>query len=150
MCLHIPVQLVEVDVGQQGADDASLWRPRRGVFEQLSFHHPSLKEALQESQDFLILDPMPKKLEELLVADRVEVGGNVSFDHPEELRFLIGYPGDVAEGTDGTAVRTESKGIAAEVGLIDGFQDHPQGFLDNSVPDGRDAQIGCKTGRRNT
>jgi hypothetical protein len=44
---HIPVEFVQVDVGQQRAHDAALRSPLRGVAEQLLFHHPSAQEFLE-------------------------------------------------------------------------------------------------------
>src|SRR5215831_4001551 len=72
---------------------------------------------------------------------RIEVARYVSLNDP-----LVGVAGtagqsfaDVGHGVIGASIGPESIGMGAKVGFPYGFEDHPEGFLYNPVPQDWDA-----------
>jgi hypothetical protein len=80
----------------------------------------------------------------------IEVGGEIPFNDPEIFLMLLGAPRNTPNRIHGSACGTKTKGIWTKIRLKNGFEDHPQGFLYNSIPDGRYAQWAlCTIGFRN-
>jgi hypothetical protein len=131
---------MQVDIGQEWANNPSLGRAFCCGFEEFSVHHPGLKKFLDEVEDFLVFDAMCDKFKESLMANRIEVGGNVPFDHPEVFLAFRGTPAEIAESIHGAAVWAEAKGILTKIRFVDGLQNHAERFLYNPVSYGRDAQ----------
>ena len=130
---------MEINIGQQRTRDASLRGTLGGIPEQLLFHHAGTEEFPDQIEESTILDTPSQYFEEHAVVDRVEVGGEISLNDPEELHALIGVMPDGLDRIHRAAIRSEPKGVLAKFRLVDGFQDHAERFLDNPIADRRDA-----------
>src|SRR5947207_2175634 len=83
--LHVLVKFMEVDVGEERAYDASLWRAQPRVLEQPSFHDAGPQEFPDQVDHLSVRDTSPQQLGELPVVDRVEVRADVALNDPETL-----------------------------------------------------------------
>src|SRR5262249_35125817 len=63
---------MEVDVGKEWANDATLWRAEPRVLEQLPLHDARTEELPDQVEELLVLDAAPQELHQLPVVDRVE------------------------------------------------------------------------------
>src|SRR5262245_1623612 len=131
---------MEVDVRKEWADYASLGCAKPGVLEQLAVHHSRPQELPDQGKESLVVDPLPQELHQHPVVDGVEVRGNVSFDDPEILLAFLCCPRDALDGIQSATVRAEPERVLTEGCLVDGFQNHPDCFLYNPIPDARYAQ----------
>src|SRR5262245_28135933 len=120
-----------------GRYDAPLGCALLRLLEQLPFPDPGPQELPDEVEELAVSDTVMKELHQLAVMDRLEVGGDVSFNHPEELLALGGRVGDTPDRVHRAAVRAEPEGVLNKVRFQDGFEGHPNSFLNNPVAHGR-------------
>ena len=72
---HLPVELVQVDVGKQGAWRPSLLTSFFRLDKQALYHDAALEVLLYEVCDTLVLDLFPYHVHEQFVVERIEVFG---------------------------------------------------------------------------
>src|SRR5262249_41155670 len=70
--LHVPIQFMKIDVGQQRTYNAALWCTEGCVLAQLPLHHSCSQELPNQVEEFLVLDTPPKQFDQSSVVDRVE------------------------------------------------------------------------------
>jgi hypothetical protein len=71
------VELVQVDIGQQRGQWASLGTPFLRWHYDSVFHHPTLQESLDELYYPLIVNFSSKQIQQFLVVQRVKVLGQI-------------------------------------------------------------------------
>src|SRR6185437_14003425 len=129
-----PVEVVEVDVGQEWAEHAALRRPFAGPLEQLPFHHACPEESPDQAEEPLVPNALPQLAQQLLMMDMVEEALNVPLDHPVVMTAANRRPvvrlGD--RGVTGPS-RPEAVAEIGEVAFEDGFQDELECHLDPAV-----------------
>ena len=59
---HVPVQFVQIYVGKEGADYATLWCALLRILEQFPFHHSRLQESPDKIQESSISETPLKEL----------------------------------------------------------------------------------------
>ena len=135
---HQLVQRVEIDVGQQRADDCPLGaaRRRRPPVETLQDVglQPAADQVEHATVDDVLLDPR----HQTIVRNRVEIAFQVGIYHegiaiPDQLI-------DLPQGVVASALRTEAVAAVREAVLEDRLDDEPDGLLDDAVLDRGDAQ----------
>jgi hypothetical protein len=85
-------------------------------------------------QEFGIADAPPKQAQQLAVPNSIETGTDVALYRPPVTAPMCQARRQIGDGIFGTPVRPKAIRMTAEVRLIDWFQDHPEPFLDDSVP----------------
>src|SRR4051794_34796484 len=131
---------MKIYICQQRADDPALWRAGARVLEQLPLHHACTEEAPDQVEEVPVLDASPQELHQLPVVDRVEVGRDIALDDPEVLQAFLHVPAGVIDGVHRASIGPEPVGALKEIGLVDGFQGHPNRFLHDPIADRRNAQ----------
>jgi hypothetical protein len=81
--LDVPVQLMEVDVGQQWTDDPPLRRPAEGVIVLSVLHVPRFEQVRQQPKEPVIVDIPSDGRQEDRMVDVVEAALDVSLDEPD-------------------------------------------------------------------
>src|SRR5262245_41099167 len=103
--LDEPVQVVQVDVGQEWADDPTLWRATDGVVVAPVLHVPRLEQALDQPHKPAVVDVSPDDLQQDRVVDVVETPLDIALDEPDRaLPRLLDFP----ERRVATPVRPEA------------------------------------------
>src|SRR5262249_37662975 len=78
-----PIQLIEVDVGQQRTDDPALRRPTLGLVPLPVFHIPRAEQPSEEAKHSVIVEISPDDVEQHIVVDVVEAAFDVPLDEPD-------------------------------------------------------------------
>ena len=135
---HVPVQPVQIDIGQQRRDHS----PLRGAFLGFSqpplFHHALPQKSLHQGQHPPVADPLPDPLHELGPRNRVEVALPVGFHHMPMSRSeqQVHLPQRVFAAASGP----EPIAVVRKPLLKDRFHHMSQRRFHRPVPYGRDAQ----------
>jgi hypothetical protein len=79
------VDVVEIDVRQERADNSPLWRPLLGHDQPTMFEYTCLKPLGDQPDDPSIADPMFDEPDQPILANLVEKGLNVAIKHPVDL-----------------------------------------------------------------
>src|SRR5262245_27225404 len=131
---------MEINVGEEWTHDTSLRCTEFRILEQLSFHDPCPKELPDQVEELLVVDTVPEEPHQPPVVNRIEIRRDVPFDDPEVFATLRGIVHQIPDGIHRAAAWAEPEGSLTKVGLIDGFQDHANSFLNNPISNGRNAQ----------
>jgi hypothetical protein len=81
--LDLPVQLMEVDVGQQWADDPTLRGPAEGVMVLPVLPIPRFEQVREQPEESVIVDISSDGRQEDRMVDVVEAALDVSLDEPD-------------------------------------------------------------------
>ena len=127
--LHHLIDGVQIEVGQQGGDDASL---------RYALLAARLENELQEMHDFVVLHSPADFCQHDVVPDVIEVSAQVYVYNTRQTPKEPG--GDSVHRLMGTAPGTIPVGAVFEVCLEDRFEDELERSLHDSVFDRRDAQ----------
>ena len=79
---HIPIQLIQVDVGKDGANNAPLGRSAVGVVERPIFQITRSQEFPYQAEEFLVVDAFRQNFHHGVVVDIVEEAFDVSLYKP--------------------------------------------------------------------
>ena len=91
LCFHEPIELVQVDIRENGGRDAALWRAAQGRLVPPVFEISRLKEALEQVQEAVIVDLLTDDSQQDAVVDVVEAPFDVSLDEPLRSRPAVDH-----------------------------------------------------------
>src|SRR6266700_4780437 len=109
------VELVEVDVGKNGADDASLWRSTVGGLVLPVFQVACFEQSTNQAQEAPIVDVLRQRGKQQIMVQAVKAGGDISLDEPggpkpAAINFL--------EGTVASSCRSKAMGAVTELRFV--------------------------------
>jgi len=131
------VESVEVDIGEQGADDPALRRAAQRGLESPILAISGLEHVLDQAKEAVVADLLAEDRQQDPVVDVVEAPFDISLDEP--LRALPG-PGDVLQCGVTSQAGSKSVGVDAELRLEVGLQDGAHHLLQQLVAPRRDAE----------
>src|SRR5262249_41881195 len=126
----IPIEPVQGEVRQYGADDPSLGGATQGGVVAPLFQIAGGEEMPDEAEETLILDLFSQDRQEPLVVEGVEAARDVSLDEPGG---SLPFPSDLAERGVTASSWAEAVGVVAELGLVVSFQDQTDHFLEELI-----------------
>jgi hypothetical protein len=132
VALHELIKFMEVDIGQQRRDDATLRRSTECLTHMPVFEIARFQHTTNETDEFVIIDPLCEQLEQYLMVDVVEEPRYIDLDQP-----LDAGP-DAANGVQcgvTGAPRSESMTMFREHRLINPFKDASDHLLHQAVVD---------------
>src|SRR6185436_21014341 len=136
--VELPVQMVQDDVGQQRADDASLGSADRGGFEHAVFHHPRAKEFLDEVKDVAVGDLSRDCFLDKPMGQVVKTADDVCVENISKA-FIVVFDGQL-QGLMAVASRTEAGGRLVKQRFEDRLEQAAQDLLSNAIADRGDTE----------
>src|SRR5256712_4258478 len=124
--------VVQVNVGQQRANDLPLAHPRLRHQQPSVLQHPGLDPLPDQPENAPVVHPFLDQLHELTPHDRVKVRPDVCFQNIAD-RPPTDYPADLVERFLRTAPRTEAVRTLPEVLLVDRREQFQRGPLHDLV-----------------
>ncbi len=142
--LQYPVEVVEVDVGEQRAERGALRRPLLGRLPHAIYHDSRFQVAADQLEHLLVGDPPCEPGHQRVVLDSVKEAIEVQIDG------VLEPLGDVALGaTDrimGRAPGTKAEATLREAGVEYGHQHLREGLLDQPIQGRRHPQLPLPAG----
>src|SRR3546814_9806762 len=83
---HELVQLMEIDIGEQGRDNPALWCAAIGPLELPVVHAPGLEHCPDQTDEHRIIDSPGQKAKQDVMVDVVEEPADIHFDTPFHAR----------------------------------------------------------------
>src|SRR5580700_4680377 len=120
--------VVQVNIGQQGADDLPLPGSRFGDQEPTVFDDPDVYPFLNQPKDAAIANPSFDKRHELAPHNRVKVPLDVGFEHIR-YRTATNRPSNGVERVVCTEVRPEPVGAWKKILLVNRIEHRHRGLL---------------------
>src|SRR5437867_8095360 len=110
--VELPIQMVQDDVGQQRAGDASLGSANCGGLEHAIFHHTCAKEFLDEVKDVAVGDLSRDRFLDERVGQVIETADDVGIEN-NSIAFCVVFHSQL-QGLMAVASWTEAKGRLVE------------------------------------
>ena len=134
---HMLVELVEIDIGKYGADDAALRSAAVTLMQLVIFHISCVEKFTDKAQKTLIFNSLAKDANHDIMIDIVEEAFNISFHKPlAPGKAILNH----SQSRVTASIRSEAMGGVFKTVFIDGFQQHTDNFLYQLVVNGRDTQ----------
>ena len=134
---HILVELVKVDVGKNGTDDAALRSAAVALMQLVIFHISCVEKFTDKAKKSLILNSLAKNANHDIVVDVVKEAFNISFHKPFTSRKAIL---NHSQSCVTAFVGPKAMGGILKAAFINGFQQHTDNFLHQLIVDGRNTQ----------
>ncbi len=120
--------VVQVDVRQEGADDASLWRTPHRLLSKVPYYHACLQPLHQQPNQPLVANPMLDELLHPRMIDRVEEAPDVCVEHP--VHSPLHYRRcDRVQRIVGASSWSKPVRESEELSFVDRLQDRAHGLL---------------------
>src|SRR6266511_3365868 len=128
--LDIPVQPVQVDVGEQRAQNSALWRTTQRLVVAPILQISGLKQSVDQAQEPAVVDLLGQDRSHDRMVQRPETVGDVAFDEPYRPAPLAL---DLVQGGVTSAAWAEAVGEVGELRLVIRFQKGADHFLQQLV-----------------
>ena len=79
---HVLVELVEIDIGKNGTNDAALRSAAVTLMQLVIFHISCVEKFTDKAQKTLVLNPLAKNADHDIMVDIVEEAFNISLNKP--------------------------------------------------------------------
>jgi hypothetical protein len=130
---HLPVQGMEIDVCQQGADYSTLRRAFLRLVPDATFHDARLQKHPDEPEHRPIADFFRNRVDEPVMGYVVKVSHHVAIDYVLETGLQV--CGNLVDGIVRASSGPKTKAAGQKLALEDGLDDHPRRLLNHPVPD---------------
>ena len=136
---HETIQFMEIDIRKDTTDNPPLRYSGQGGTIAQVLQTSRAQKTPNQLEELGILDTASEQAQQLAMSNCIKTGADIALNGPAIAAAIHQACGQICHRIFGTSVGPEAIRVAAEVRLIDRFQDHPESLLDNPVAKSRNA-----------